>query len=76
VRRGDLVALRGGDIDATATLTLGEAELAHRQGHLDPELVVDLHPSIHLVDEIETEKPLPPTSTGSGSSAVDPGVLA
>ncbi|HEU4948071.1 MAG TPA: hypothetical protein VFT31_13040 [Kribbella sp.] len=50
VRGGDLVALRGGDCRATATLLLEGVRLAERQSSLRPDLVVRLDPSVSLVD--------------------------
>jgi hypothetical protein len=49
VRRGELVALRGGDCAITATLTLEGATLAQRQRRMDAALVVSLDRPIPLL---------------------------
>jgi len=49
VRDGNLVAFRGGDCLATATLTVDGAKLAERERHLDLNRIVPVHPGIPLV---------------------------
>jgi hypothetical protein len=65
VRRGELVALRGGDCAITATLTLEGATLAQRQGRMDAALVVSLDRPIALLGKGSTPNiPVRPVSDG------------
>jgi hypothetical protein len=65
VRRGELVALRGGDCAITATLTLEGATLAQRQGRMDAALVVSLDRPIPLLGKGSTPNiPVRPVSDG------------
>lgn len=52
VRSGDLVTLRGGECTVTATLSLDGEQLAQRQGHIDPAMVVQLHPPLSLLGKV------------------------
>jgi hypothetical protein len=64
VRDGDLVALRGGDCQITATLTLDEATLAQRQGHMDAAVVVPVDPPVPLIGDAADApgtRPAPPS---------------
>jgi hypothetical protein len=60
VRDGRLEALRGGDCVLTATLSLEGGQLARRQGHIDPGLVVRLDPPVALLGDDDVTKPAVP----------------
>lgn len=50
VSHGDLVGMRGGACDVTATLSFEGEQLLRRQAHLDPALLVRFDPPLALVD--------------------------
>ncbi len=72
VSRGDLVAVQGGACTVTATLTLEGAQLAQRQGHLDPALIVRLQPGMPLIDKAATTQPLPQQRTSEETAGPAP----
>ena len=58
VKLGNLVALRGGECRITVTLSVEGEQLAHRQGHLDPALLVRLNPPVALLGRSEQGQPI------------------